>query len=398
MKRNYLLILLVGGLVFTSCKKEGCTDPLATNYSENAKEDDGSCEYGAESVTYTGSQDTDVTLTNIVEDSSKPDYYVEGTWSINSNVTVEPGTVIEMAAGATIIVYDGGSFNAVGTDEDKIVIRGEQSTPGYWDYIRFDNSINVLNELSHVDIIDGGGNSSWNASLYCYSGGRLKVNNTSIQNSQSYGMIVYSDEFELDEFSNNTISNCAQAAVLIQADDMGIIEGNSTFTNNGDDYYEVSGGNVDLSQTWNKTNNPFFMTGNTNINADITIQPGAQFRMGPEAILIVYSAGSLNAIGTATDNISFTGEQSTKGYWDYIRFDASNNTNNEFQYVTVDYGGGNASWNGAIYLYDGSYFKMGNSSVNNSQTWGVLNHNSSSTFMDDGNNSYSGNEDGDVGS
>lgn len=28
-----------------SCKKEGCTDPLALNYNEKAKKDDGSCEY-----------------------------------------------------------------------------------------------------------------------------------------------------------------------------------------------------------------------------------------------------------------------------------------------------------------------------------------------------------------
>jgi hypothetical protein len=29
----------------TSCKKEGCTDPLSTNYDPDAKTDDGSCEY-----------------------------------------------------------------------------------------------------------------------------------------------------------------------------------------------------------------------------------------------------------------------------------------------------------------------------------------------------------------
>ena len=32
-------------LTFTSCKKEGCMDPTALNYSEEAKKDDGSCEY-----------------------------------------------------------------------------------------------------------------------------------------------------------------------------------------------------------------------------------------------------------------------------------------------------------------------------------------------------------------
>ncbi len=39
----------------TSCKKKGCTDSNATNYSEEAKKDDGSCEYATpvEEETYT---------------------------------------------------------------------------------------------------------------------------------------------------------------------------------------------------------------------------------------------------------------------------------------------------------------------------------------------------------
>lgn len=39
--------ILALGMVFSlnSCTEEGCTDPLATNYEEDAEEDDGSCEY-----------------------------------------------------------------------------------------------------------------------------------------------------------------------------------------------------------------------------------------------------------------------------------------------------------------------------------------------------------------
>ncbi|MCH8329981.1 MAG: hypothetical protein IH946_01145 [Bacteroidetes bacterium] len=47
MKRVTLLLCLlaIGTIVFTGCKKEGCTDPEATNYDADAKDDDGSCIY-----------------------------------------------------------------------------------------------------------------------------------------------------------------------------------------------------------------------------------------------------------------------------------------------------------------------------------------------------------------
>lgn len=40
-----MLTLTFGALVLVSCKKEGCTDDTAINYSDNAKKDDGSCLY-----------------------------------------------------------------------------------------------------------------------------------------------------------------------------------------------------------------------------------------------------------------------------------------------------------------------------------------------------------------
>lgn len=43
--RKHIYILLFGSLIIISCKKEGCTDPTALNYSSDAKKDDGSCAY-----------------------------------------------------------------------------------------------------------------------------------------------------------------------------------------------------------------------------------------------------------------------------------------------------------------------------------------------------------------
>lgn len=45
------LVILLCGLIFTSCsKEEGCTDPAATNFNVDAEKDDGSCVYPAEEI------------------------------------------------------------------------------------------------------------------------------------------------------------------------------------------------------------------------------------------------------------------------------------------------------------------------------------------------------------
>ncbi|MBU2019805.1 MAG: hypothetical protein KJ941_09175 [Bacteroidetes bacterium] len=47
MKNTYLVLalLFLSVTAISSCKKKGCTDPLAINYFSDVKSDDGSCSY-----------------------------------------------------------------------------------------------------------------------------------------------------------------------------------------------------------------------------------------------------------------------------------------------------------------------------------------------------------------
>lgn len=117
-----LAITLVGGI--TSCKKEGCTDPDASNYDEKAKEDDGSCEYDDESITGELSASTTWSPDRI--------YYLEGKVIVPSGVTltIEAGTIIkgregQEAQASALVVARGGKLIANGTASAPIIFTSE---------------------------------------------------------------------------------------------------------------------------------------------------------------------------------------------------------------------------------------------------------------------------------
>ena len=131
MKTTKLKIsaLLLGSMVtvsMVSCKKEGCTDQLAINYSDAAKKDDGSCKYADAndgSIVYVSA--------NITSNTSwtKDKVYVLTTRVSVTNgatLTIAPGTVIKGEAGTganatALIIARGAKINAEGTASEPII-------------------------------------------------------------------------------------------------------------------------------------------------------------------------------------------------------------------------------------------------------------------------------------
>lgn len=60
MKKTLLIITVLAGLGLSSCSKPGCTDIDATNYSEKAKNDDGSCSYSEKLIIWQSSATSDI--------------------------------------------------------------------------------------------------------------------------------------------------------------------------------------------------------------------------------------------------------------------------------------------------------------------------------------------------
>lgn len=135
----------------------------------------------------------------------------------DANWKLLPGVTIEVnRAGA--ITIDDGYFNAVGTETNKIIIRGAENAAAYWKgLLSFSTSDQNIIENAEVS---GGGNiaivSGKKANIAIYGGqSRMAIRKSVISNSGGYGIFVnYQATVNDDVETVNTFKDNAQAKLL----------------------------------------------------------------------------------------------------------------------------------------------------------------------------------------
>jgi hypothetical protein len=150
IKMAIALVSLVSVAGMTSCKKKGCTDPNAVNYSDKAKVDDNSCKFAdGNGATPNSQNDTIIngvsyvyisgTYTESLNFSSANKYLMSGGVSIenNANLTIAAGTQIYAADDNSTVflaIQRGSKIFAEGSENNPIVFTTIKSNPqpGDW--------------------------------------------------------------------------------------------------------------------------------------------------------------------------------------------------------------------------------------------------------------------------
>lgn len=366
-----LMIAFIGTALLTvSCKKEGCTDPLASNYDKKANKDDKSCKYGVLG------DDDGVIGFELKENITTPmtlkagNIAVCGTINVTAALTIEPGCKLIMCAGSSIIIKSEGSISAIGTPSSPIIIKGKTASPGFWSGIEI-RSNNPNNKFNYVTVSDGGGYwASEHSTVFITGSSQLSMTNSTISGSLENGIYMGAGS-SFPAFANNTFANNMKAGLNITASQAGSIDAASKYNiSNGEDFISVRGETITSNRTWPATTTPYLVRGDVSVEAGLILSPGSTVLLESKVSLIIKETGYLTAMGTVGAPIMIQGRYATPGYWGAIDI-RSNNPNNKFEYVMISDGG--SYWSTEYTsLYVSKRLEIDNCSIKNSNSWGMI--------------------------
>jgi len=287
------------------------------------------------------------------------DYLIDCVVSVEVDLVIEPGVVIQFANAAGMKVKEQGSLNAVGTQSEPITFTSASETKGAWKGIITDSE-KIKNRFDYVTIEyagdDGLTSNSEPASLIISSNSYFRLNNVSIKNSLNYGIAATAYNYDV-EISNCTITNTDIPIYTIPLVASNISGGD--FTGNNTDVIRLTSNGVtsiNESQTWNNLGVPYRMASDLVIidGAKFTIEPGIIIEFedtkGIEIDKLFDEGSAIIAEGTPTNPIIFTGVTKAAGAWKAISCRRSTSIQNKFDHVLIEYAGG-AGAGGAIEMW-----------------------------------------------
>lgn len=326
--RNLFLLSVISMVIWTGCKKDDDdnikVEPIILD-----------CET--------------ITSNMTLEDrGGSPDYIIPCRIKVEATLTLEPGVEIAFGSDAGLEFTSKGVLNSQGTIAKPIILRGEESTPGYWRGLRFSGS-NNQNKM-HFTTVDGAGSASWSganikSNISLSDNSKVEIKNSTISNSAGDGIHASYLNHNPDAFvgfegniltGNNGFPLRLSVA---QVKDLGL----NTFPANDNNKIEVHTANhyngILGTHTWTYPGAPILINSKLDIAVGATvarliIEEGVIIEMGSDQSISVNSEGALTINGTSANPVIIRGEQGLKDFWKGV-YIQSNSANNVFTYTTI---------------------------------------------------------------
>ena len=293
-------------------------------------------------------------------------YNLLGTVTVDASakLTIQPGVKIGFPYMYTSLVVNG-VLNAQGTASDSIRFTGKYNTSNinsnYGGIIALNKDSSIINYA----VIDSMGDSYYFTSAVALASNST-INNTTIKNTETSGIII-SDNIR-PVISNTVVKNSSSGYDLYTW--IGGVNSLSNFTGN----VNIKGGNLGINSVMPKYNtvSPYYnLIGTITVNApaQLNIQPGVTVGF-PYMYTSLVVNGLLNAQGTVSDSIRFTGKYNTaNGSSTHGGNVSLNKDSSILNYVVLDSMGDTYYWTSALAL--NAYATVNNTVIKNTESSGI---------------------------
>ncbi|CAZ95955.1 hypothetical protein [Zobellia galactanivorans] len=305
------------------------------------------------------------------------DYIVKCVLDVTAPLTIEPGVVIEFAENAGLGIYNEGTLNAVGTDNEPIVLRGNSDIKGWWRGVHIETQ-SVNNKLEHVTIEDAGSDYVYccnqAASLFL-KGAKIALKNVHLTNGKEIGLMA-STGTQLESYSNITIDTHDSYPAEVNAEVLSDLDGmGSDYSGNDKDFINVTGAAINNPTTWYELNVPYLLPGKVlDVKSGLVIKAGTEIVFNENGGIGMYSDGFLTVDGNADAPVVMRGQSPVKGFWRGLYFE-TNSLNNKIDYLELSDTGSNYVYccrEKAAILFNSGKASISNSTLSNGKSYGIV--------------------------
>lgn len=328
--------------------------------------------------------------------------------------TIEPGTIVVLGKGSSIAVANWEQFGTIIADAGKTLDKAALDTglknwqnwvqnpktnvpdtnkaivfapwskspaPGAWNGITLGKGAGKGSVLNGVVVAYGGGaNNDWSAAIYAAadeSEVAFALTNSLIKSSGTTAVQLESANVKFSSCVNNYFEDNTNA-LRIPANAVTTVDLNNHF--GPEDFVSIwNDGAVKTTQTWRKFAVPYYVEcsievgGSGRTGVTLTIEPGVELMFAPDCMLVVgtYNSGTLKAVGTADQVITFT----SLGNWRGLEFGEHALKGSALEYTVIE----NADTGVTVYPEMGKFIK--NTIIRGCTGVGINNY-SSTDFMD----------------
>jgi hypothetical protein len=276
-------------------------------------------------------------------------YIISSEVDIDGTLAIEPGTTFKFDANGWIGVgyYNATTFTADGTSLLPITFTSSSTSPvaGAWRGIIFYDYTQTNSKMNYC-VINYAGSNINNGSVDMTSTSSIIFTNNTISNSNSYGIVLDAGA-GFQTFTGNSINTCANHVIYISAKHLPDLGTPNTFVpTSGKGILVFGDAQYTNDVTWRKQTADYYLTGELDVDGNITIEPGCKFLFINDAYFWFgyYANTKITAVGTTAAHITFTasGSSPAAGAWRGLYFDTYTQTNTTLNYCDFTYTGLNS--------------------------------------------------------